>query len=122
MEPGGYSWDPLPPLSTLGVCAAEGFRNEPPKIDLSESLRSDFFDGAKGSETPENATFGGADALPRRLLGEDAAHRGRWFTVGSDVCCGHLEEGRRTGYAPPAPIWLPHLSRHPADPHHTQFL
>jgi hypothetical protein len=53
----------------LGVWAAEGFRNEHPKIDLSESHRSDFLNVAKGLGTPENATCGCVGVLPPRPLG-----------------------------------------------------
>ena len=55
--------------TSLGGCAAEGLKNDPPKFGLSESRRLDFFDVAKGSATPEIATFFGNGLLPRRLLG-----------------------------------------------------
>ena len=41
----------------LGVCAAEGLKNESQNFDPSESRRSDCFDATKGSETPEAAIF-----------------------------------------------------------------
>ncbi|MBT2304406.1 hypothetical protein J7E70_28660 [Variovorax paradoxus] len=56
----------------LGVCAAEGLKNEPQNFDLSESRRSVFFEVPKGSRTPQTATFSGAQLLPRRLLAERA--------------------------------------------------
>src|SRR5205085_9059469 len=61
--------------AALGVCAAEGLRNVHSKSDLTESLKLDFLDLAKGSATPEIATFGGDGLLPRRLLAQ--AHRCR---------------------------------------------
>ena len=48
----------------LGVWAAEGFENDHPNFDLSESLRLDFLDPAKGSKTPEITTFFGVGFLP----------------------------------------------------------
>ena len=57
-----------PLLCPLGVWAAEGFGNDHPKFDLSESRRIDFLDAAKGSRTPEITTLCGIDLLPPRLL------------------------------------------------------
>ena len=36
-------------MFVLGVWAAEGFQNDQPNVDLSESRKSDFLEGAKGS-------------------------------------------------------------------------
>ena len=48
---------------------AEGFQNDHPNFDLSESRRSDFLEAAKGSRTPEITTFCGVSLLPPTLLG-----------------------------------------------------
>ena len=58
-------------LVPLGVWAAEGFQNDQPNVDLSESRKSDFLEGAKWSRTPEITTFCGVGLLPPRLLGID---------------------------------------------------
>jgi hemolysin activation/secretion protein len=56
----------------LGVCAAEGLKNEPQDFDLPESRRSIFSEVPKGSRTvkdrsrtPETATFSSTQLLPR---------------------------------------------------------
>ena len=94
----------------LGVWAAEGFQNDLPNFVLSDSRRSDFLEGTKGSRTPEIMTFCGVGLLPPRLLGE----RGPvWWDDGSPDYNRKLL--RRTPYAewyralalaaqPPAPL------------------
>lgn len=49
-----HHW-PVP--ETLGVCAAEGFRDAHPELDLSEPRRSDLFGSTKMFETLEIDTF-----------------------------------------------------------------
>jgi len=67
-----------PAISRLGAWAAEGFQSDHRNFDLSESLRSDFFGGAKGSRTPEITPFRAAGLLPPTLLGPASpSHRPR---------------------------------------------
>ena len=65
-------------LCVLGVCAAESFEDEGEDFDLSESRRSDYFDGTQGSRTPEIASFCSIELLPRRLLGQFNARTDRF--------------------------------------------
>ena len=44
-------------VADLGVWAAEGFEKQSQNFDLSEWLRLHYFDGAKGSSTPENVNI-----------------------------------------------------------------
>ena len=72
-------------LLRLGVWAAEGFENEHPNFDLSESRRSDFLDGAKGSGTPEITTFCDLGLLPPRLLGGSGVFRSAFLALEKDI-------------------------------------
>ena len=62
--------------SRLGVWAAEGFQNERSIFDLSESPRSAFLEGTRGSRTPGIETFYGAGLLAPTLLAEFLLEKG----------------------------------------------
>jgi len=74
--------------SGLGVCAAEGLKNDPLKFDLSESRRLDFLDVAKGSATLEIATFCGNGLLPRRLLDRRQSEKRSRILLNAHLCKG----------------------------------
>lgn len=60
----------LPRDSSLGAWAAESSTSAVRKTGLSKQPTSDFFEGAKGSSTPETAAFRFNSVLPPRLLAD----------------------------------------------------